>query len=313
MHWDTPDTMPEMPNTGSNRKGQPAGLLNQARQEAWNTPKANDAEKRGNVAVRANAPELVAQAGHWQTPKATEGMGKHSMTNGKRYEKLGGEAEQWMTPNVPNGGRSVSEEIVASKGTTPEGDKRTVGLESQTKFWATPKTITGGAESAERKKELGRMESGGGDLQAQIQSWNANFAATNSQSTLDDMDAPTAKGMDSTWPTPATRDYKGANSEEHATVTGGGRKHMDQLSNFVAYSPQAQAIPDGEPSLPQNPGAPQQSAKRLNPYFVSWLMGWPLHWVSTTVQPGFGPVETELWRSRLHYHLCCLLEGHPHD
>jgi len=30
----------------------------------------------------------------------------------------------------------------------------------------TPCTVTGGAESAERKKELGRMESGGGDLQA---------------------------------------------------------------------------------------------------------------------------------------------------
>jgi hypothetical protein len=32
--------------------------------------------------------------------------------------------------------------------------------------WPTPRTVTGGAESAERKQELGRTESGGGDLQA---------------------------------------------------------------------------------------------------------------------------------------------------
>lgn len=37
--------------------------------------------------------------------------------------------------------------------------------------WPTPRTLTGGAESAERKKELGRTDSGGGDLQAAAQSF----------------------------------------------------------------------------------------------------------------------------------------------
>lgn len=36
--------------------------------------------------------------------------------------------------------------------------------------WASPRTITGGGESAERKRELGRLESGG-DLQAQAAMW----------------------------------------------------------------------------------------------------------------------------------------------
>ncbi len=35
-------------------------------------------------------------------------------------------------------------------------------------IWPTPRTITGGAESAKRKKELGRFKSGGGDLQAAV-------------------------------------------------------------------------------------------------------------------------------------------------
>lgn len=38
----------------------------------------------------------------------------------------------------------------------------------------------------------------------------------------------------SPWPTPATRDYKGANSADHLEA-GTGRKHMDQLPNFVAH------------------------------------------------------------------------------
>jgi hypothetical protein len=37
--------------------------------------------------------------------------------------------------------------------------------------WPTPKTLTGGPESAERKQELGRTESGGGDLQSATGNW----------------------------------------------------------------------------------------------------------------------------------------------
>nr|WP_234908355.1 hypothetical protein [Rhizobium rhizogenes] len=40
--------------------------------------------------------------------------------------------------------------------------------------------------------------------------------------------------QESAWPTPAARDYKGANSAEHLAA-GTGRKHLDQLPNFVAH------------------------------------------------------------------------------
>lgn len=43
----------------------------------------------------------------------------------------------WLTPNVPNGGRSVPAEVVESRGMTQTG-KRTVGLESEVRHWATP-------------------------------------------------------------------------------------------------------------------------------------------------------------------------------
>lgn len=167
-------------------------------------------------------------------------------------------AAQWPTPNVPNGGRKLAPEWVATRGSTPHG-KAQVELENAVEFWstpqahdvvkgdparvnrygtehggrnltddaalwATPRTITGGGESGARKQELGRTESGGGDLQAQA----------------------------TMWPTPASRDAKGDNSELHLEI-GGGRKHLDQLPNFVTHIFQPshrdpQIMKRGEPS-----------------------------------------------------------------
>lgn len=80
---------------------------------------------------------------------------------------------------------------------------------------------------------------------------------------------------------------------------------MDQLANFVAYSPLAQPMNDG----PQSSQQIEPSARRLNPIFTEWLMGWPSQW--TKAEPrACGAAETELWRSKLQQDLSCLL-GEP--
>ena len=84
---------------------------------------------------------------------------------------------------------------------------------------------------------------------------------------------------------------------------------MDQLANFVAYSPLAQATRDGLESLTPNPGSSQPSTKRLSPYFAERLMGWPLGWTSATAPSASSALETALWRCKLQQHLSCLLEG----
>jgi hypothetical protein len=64
------------------------------------------------------------------------------------------------------------------------------------------------------------------------------------------------------WPTPATRDYKGANgfNTTQSKILEGKRSHMGQLPNAVMME--------------------QQTAigGTLNPTWVEWLMGWPLGW-----------------------------------
>lgn len=79
----------------------------------------------------------------------------------------------------------------------------------------------------------------------------------------------------------------------------GGRKHMDQLSNFVSHSShQAQPTQHGPESSSSGPTSP----RRLNPAFTAWLMGWPTTW-TTAAPSASSAAETESWRRKLHSHL----------
>ena len=62
------------------------------------------------------------------------------------------------------------------------------------------------------------------------------------------------------WPTPAARDYRGANAKPFAD-RGGGKKG-EQLPNAVRHAPDTPA------------------GGQLNPTWVEWLMGFPLGWTA---------------------------------
>ena len=152
---------------------------------------------------------------NWLTP---HGMGGIDSTGklgaGGEFAK---QATQWLTPNVPNGGRSVPAELVASKGTTEDGERRTVGLESQTKHWDAP---LGSAWPTQRQTDGskgGPNQAGSkGDLMlpsaaAQWPTPNAHDGRrpgadlTSTQGGNLSRDAVVAMN----WPTPASRDHKG--------------------------------------------------------------------------------------------------------
>jgi len=155
--------------------------------------------------------------------------------------------DEWLTPNVPNGGRSVSAELVASKGMTEGGEKKTVGLESQTKHWATPNAHDGRRPGADLSRDAavwptprgtdgtkgGPNQAGSkGDLMlpsaaAQWPTPNAHVIEAKSKPPIIGNRKPTDPQIGLAdiavrWPTPAARDSKGANSAEHALITGGG-------------------------------------------------------------------------------------------
>lgn len=110
-----------------------AGRDGSALPGAWPTP---DAAMHGGANTSPGPagarPNISLAAKQWLTPHGMTGI---DSTGNPTFPE---QAAQWLTPNVPNGGRSVSAKLVASKGMTEDGEKKTVGLESQTRHWGTP-------------------------------------------------------------------------------------------------------------------------------------------------------------------------------
>lgn len=114
-------------------------------------------------------------------------------------------------------------------------------------------------------------------------------------------------GIERLWPTPAARDYKGANSLEHiqASLQDGKKGHLGQLPNVVLFStPNARDLKNATAKEWDNPkntrNLNRQIAKmceggetvaerngQLNPTWVEWLMGFPTGW--TELKPSETP------------------------
>ncbi len=281
----------------------------------WPTSRAEDWESCGNHPGATDS--LTGATKNWTTPQA------HDMAGGNpnRVRRFGTEhgganladdVTLWMTPNCPNGGRNVSAEVVASKGSTPDG-KKTVGLESQSRVWATPRTITGGAESAERKQELGRMESGGGDLQAQAQMWGT----PTSRDWKDGGSADTAptngllgRQVIQNWPTPDASAINDGESRESWQARADKLKlqHKNGNGAGMPLAIACQSSPP-DPAQPNSglicwcraPNCAQPSHKRrLNSLFTTWMMGWPLFWLAPEpINSGRAEMASYLSRQRL--------------
>lgn len=137
-------------------------------------------------------------------------------------------------------------------------------------LWPTPRVITGGAESATRKQELGRTVSGGGDLQDVAQNWpTAGANDWRGTARPGQRRGQLDEAAEQLWATPRVSVIDGyaVPSATH------GWDLPAQTQDHAARLDPATSTP-GAPSSPPAPG----SRRRLNPVFVEWLMGFPLFW-----------------------------------
>jgi hypothetical protein len=161
------------------------------------------------------------------------------------------------------------------KGSTAyhNGKKVQIGLEAVARMagWPTPRTVTGGAESGQRKQELGRTESGGSDLQAValLAGWNTPRATDGSNGGPNQ--AGGALPHDASlagWATPTScspNSLRGTGQDPMKRKAGG---HAVNLQDQVRLSGATQSL---SPASTEKRGA-------LNPAFSRWLMGYPPAW-----------------------------------
>lgn len=142
--------------------------------------------------------------------------------------------------------------------------------------WPTPRTVTGGAESGLRKKELGRKESGDGDLHAAALTagWPTPMAGTPAQrgyNAAGNTDSSRKTVALAGWVSPSARDWKDTPGMATSGVNpdGSARSRLDQL-------PRQAALASGPP--PNGCNAATEKRAALNPAFSLWLMGFPTAW-----------------------------------
>lgn len=154
------------------------------------------------VASSRGGDGLLQEVSRWPTPASRD----FTNPNAAPFEERGGGSKGEQLPNY-----------VAHKWVTPEA------LE-EGNHWPTPKVVQGGPESAERKQELGRVNSGGGDLQAAVQTWPTPTAGDQNLygATVDERAPGNGTLADSAmqWPTPQTANRKSARAMEASTENG---------------------------------------------------------------------------------------------
>lgn len=253
--------------------------------KVWPTVTLNGNNNRAGLSEKSGD-GLNTAARDWPTPRSSSSENRtthHAPSHGKTHGRtLAGEAGEFSTQ------RSSQPEKV--KVTCDCGRRTVLPVES---YLTTPCPACGGFSGSVTFLTNGSASSSPLIAPATTQTGNSSPVPVAVEITANaPAPAPDPARMTSTntastgapstpvnWPTPASRDAKGANSELHCTETGTGRKHMDQSPNFVAFgmSPSF-PTPRPDPATSMPGGACSPSTRRLNLRFVEWLMEIPTGW-----------------------------------
>lgn len=327
-----------------------AGIVSSSSQPAWRTPATSDvgvdpemlADKDGNPPklgarmyrtgkdgkpVRSKSGEIISQSqtlelqvrllnsssassrrSPWRTPHASDGEGgvMEMRPEADAHLKLRDHVANWSTPQAHDvHGAKTPVQVADQRKRTKAGVRN---LNEDVRNWPTPNAFP------DAPNKNSNQRNGEPSLGPRARNWPTP-RSEDSESAGNHTDARTHPGDSLTgvlksWPTPASRDGKGTNSEMHVTTKGTGRKHMDQLPNFIEHGQRTGEIRSASflPTRTTRSRGHKCSIKcrRLNPRFASWLMSWSPGWIS------FESSETALWLFRARMRLASLLAGYAH-
>ena len=175
-------------------------------------------------------------------------------------------ASAWPTPTV-EGGRGIDPHLIATKGTTEAGEKRTVSLASFARLWPTP--VATNSKDAKRSPNAQGAASGSEAASMWMSPRVATGAYTRDRGRRG-AERPSLEGQSQLWASPSSLDWKGRGT---TLIRPDGKHRLDQLDRQAEHF-----RPDQ--TTPSNGNESSKKTRRLNPLFVEWLMGVPLGWTS---------------------------------
>lgn len=199
------------------------------------------ATRASHLALPARDSQKQTQGTSGQTSSGSSVRYSQPSLFSRTSKDTSSEASELSSVTLTNWGSMRNGEFIQQ----PKPDTRTVATGSSS--WPTPRAITGGAESAQRKQELGRTRSGGSDLQAEAQNWA----------------------------TPTARDYKdGADPSPNAPTNALLGRQAPRVTGQMS---------------------PSSTGRRLNPWFVEWLMSFPAGWTVCEHSETLSAQRKQLW------------------
>lgn len=258
-------------------------------QAGWPTPSTANAEQGAGTNRGQGSLDLVSTAAQWSTPQVSRAT--YQRAHGETYELLPQQAEAWATPSardwrdgrasdatMDRNSRPLNEQAVMSwptpraslnenRGTRDYGRTGGAALSEVAATWPTPRAID--SEAAGR----GSNAQGGSTLTEATASWPTPRASEGEHGGPSGRDSSGSASLTqvatSGWPTPAAADSEQAGSQNfRATLTSSAVSfpgHRDPTTPTAGDSTSS----DSPTSLLR---------RRLNPYFVEALMGWPIGW-----------------------------------
>jgi hypothetical protein len=260
----------------------------------WRTPDApgsGSGPRNRQASIGAGHQVTIAeQSEHWATPNAHDGTGARGkgFTLADHHYKphdLVTMSDQWQTPATDS---------FRSRGAARKDE---MGLDQKARLWATP--MSRDTRSGETISDYGNAR----PLNEQATSWATPRAEDGESAGNHPNASDSLTGQTRFWKTP----HGQGNRDASGKVGGAGGGEFSKQANAFQSSPLGQPTTDGQTCWCDSPGCARPSHKRkLNPIFETWLMGWPIWWL-TSAPEHCGALAMASYLCRLRSRLSHLL------
>ncbi len=254
--------------------------------------------------------ETAGPAGHSLKTYPDYSAAPALMTWNPESQQMEGQQTGLFETSTPYLGRFPNSGSMRNGALFPRQTWEPVTAESESSSWRTPDTPgSGGPRNRQDSRGNGHQITIGEQAEAWATPDGSLPGGYNKSPTAGAANRPTISTQSENWGTPRATTGQYCNQRDGGTIQTVQGQAEDWQEPGSESSPPAPQTQSGKTCWCNDPGCDLRSHKRrLNPLFVTWLMGWPIWWLTSVQQPSAGPAMV-LYLSRQRLLLRSLLGG----